>query len=68
MRVEKLSEEIRDEKDKRMLFNSGIGFVTFVSRLQVNRCLDVDDFQTLVKEKLSKNDISTWETMRWKVE
>ena len=51
-----------------MLFNSGIGFVTFVSRLQVNRCLDVDDFQTLVKEKLSKNDISTWETMRWKVE
>ncbi len=50
-----------------MSFNSGIGFVTFVSRLQVSRCLDKNDYYQLAMEKLSIDDRVKWGALRWKL-
>jgi hypothetical protein len=40
MRIEKDMEYIRRERGNRANCNSGMAVVTFVSRLQVSRCLD----------------------------
>lgn len=48
--------------------NSGVGFVTFVSRLQVSRCKDKDDFYELAMKNLSVDDRVKWRVLRWKIE
>ena len=64
-RIVELCEEIQREKDQRMSYNSGVGFVTFVSRLQVSRCLDKKDYHDLAMAHLSIDDRVKWNAHRW---
>jgi hypothetical protein len=50
--IEKIALKIQDVKGARDNCNSGMGIVTFVSRLQVSRSIDYSDYRKLCIEKL----------------
>ena len=67
-KIERLTLELRNEKNVRLSHNSGIGFVTFVSRLQVSRCLDIEDFYDLAMQRLSVDDRTKMQVFNWRIE
>lgn len=66
-KIAKLCSSIQGGADLRVNSNSGVAFVTFVSRLQVSRCLDRDDFKELAIEKLTVEDRVKWMALRWNI-
>jgi hypothetical protein len=50
-----------------MLGNCGYAFVTFMSNLQVKRLINKEDFEKLVNEKLSGQEIAESEIKHWKI-
>lgn len=67
MSVEKDTEYIRREKGNRAECNSGMAVVTFVSRLQVSRCLDNSDFRQLAIERLSPDELQQFYVLSWDI-
>ena len=67
MNVEKDTEYIRKEKGNRANCNSGIAVVTFVSRLQVSRCLDHSDFRQLALERMSPDEVQQFHVLSWDI-
>lgn len=67
MNVEKDTEFIRREKGSRAECNSGMAVVTFVSRLQVSRCLDNSDFRQLALERLSPDELQQFYILSWDI-
>jgi hypothetical protein len=51
--IEKIALKIQDVKGARDNCNSGMGIVTFVSRLQVSRSIDYSDYRKLCIERLN---------------
>jgi hypothetical protein len=51
----------------RTSYNSGIAYVTFVSRLQVSRCLDKGDFYDLSMQKLDQDDRVKMHIFGWRI-
>jgi hypothetical protein len=50
-----------------MLGNCGYAFVTFASNLQVKRLIYKNDFEKLVNEKLTEQEIAESEIKHWKI-
>ena len=47
-----MSTKIKLEKDKKMRYNGGFGFISFISNLQVKRCLYKGDFKKLIMDNV----------------
>lgn len=66
-RIAKQCEKINRMIDLRVTQNSGVGVVTFLSRLQVSRCIYNQDFYDLVQKKCSLEDKRFWNVYNWKI-
>lgn len=61
------SREIRIEKDKKMKYNGGFGFVTFISNLQVKKCMYRSEFKRLLMETLTPEERLETLALQWKI-
>lgn len=52
-KIKKKIREIQEERDKKMKTNGGFGFVTFLSNLQVKKCLHKNHFKTMIMDTLT---------------
>ena len=68
--IEKIALKIKDVKGGRDNCNSGMGIVTFVSRLQVSRSIDYHDYRNLCVEKLHefKGEERRWGLLTWEIQ
>lgn len=52
-KIRRKIKNIKKLKDRKIRTNGGFGFVTFISNLQVKKCLYKNDFKRLIMENLS---------------
>lgn len=52
-KIKKKIREIRKERERKLKINGGFGFITFISNIQVKKCLYKNDFKRLIMENLT---------------
>ena len=55
-KIKKKVRDIKAERERKMKTNGGFGFVTFISNLQVKKCLHKNHFKTLIMDHLTQEE------------
>ncbi len=55
-KIRRKIKDIKKLKDRKLRTNGGFGFVTFISNLQVKKCLYKNDFKQLIVQNLSSEE------------
>lgn len=66
-KIKKKVRDIQEEREKRMKTNGGFGFVTFLSNLQVKKCLHKNHFKTMIMDTLTQEERLSTQALQWKV-
>jgi hypothetical protein len=59
--------QIKEKEDLRRRVNSGFGFVSFISNLQVKTCLNKSYFKKLIQKSLTPSELERTKALSWRI-
>jgi hypothetical protein len=66
-KIKKKLLQMKEEKLRKNKTNGGFGFVTFISNLQVKKCLFQGEFKRMIMDNLSNEERVETQALSWKI-